>query len=85
MSREISNREVVAPSGRAPEKRPMQGRLARLQPMDVERHAEGLYIASHDSEEAKQGRTACSSPSATCAPSASAAWPCIRKSFPCTA
>ena len=31
----------------------MQGRLARLEPMDVERHGEGLYAASHDSEKAK--------------------------------
>jgi RimJ/RimL family protein N-acetyltransferase len=32
----------------------MQGRLARLEPLDPERHAPGLYIASHASEEAKQ-------------------------------
>lgn len=54
MNREISDREVAAPSGKAPEKRPMQGRLARLEPMDVERHADGLYVASHDSDEAKR-------------------------------
>jgi RimJ/RimL family protein N-acetyltransferase len=54
VTREISNREVAAPSGRSPEKRPMQGRLARLEPMDVARHAEGLYAASHGSEEAKR-------------------------------
>lgn len=54
MSREVSGREVRAPSGRSPESRPMQGRLARLEPMEVERHAEALYLASHDSDEAKR-------------------------------
>jgi RimJ/RimL family protein N-acetyltransferase len=54
MSREISGREVAAPAGNAPEKRAMQGRLARLEPVDPERHAAGLFHASHETEEARR-------------------------------
>jgi RimJ/RimL family protein N-acetyltransferase len=54
MTRAISGREVASPSGRAPEKRPMHGNLAHLEPTDPERHSAGLYRASHDSEEARR-------------------------------
>lgn len=32
----------------------MQGRRVRLEPLEVERHAEALYLASHENQEAKR-------------------------------
>jgi RimJ/RimL family protein N-acetyltransferase len=54
MTRQVTDRDVAPPSGRRPEKRPLLGKLAHLEPMDVERHAEGLYRASHEGDEAKR-------------------------------
>jgi RimJ/RimL family protein N-acetyltransferase len=54
MSRRISGDEVpVLPSGNAPERRPLDGNLVRLEPLDPDAHGEGLYAASHKDEEAK--------------------------------
>jgi RimJ/RimL family protein N-acetyltransferase len=44
----------VPPSGKAPEKRPLEGRLVLLEPLDPDQHCEGLYSASHADEEARR-------------------------------
>jgi RimJ/RimL family protein N-acetyltransferase len=55
MTRNISTESVaVLPSGRAPEKRPLEGKLVLLEPLDPDRHSEALYSASHENEEAKR-------------------------------
>ena len=55
MTRKISTESVaVPPSGRAPEKRPLEGKLVLLEPLDPDRHSEALYSASHENEEAKR-------------------------------
>lgn len=55
MTRKISTESVaVLPSGRVPEKRPLEGRLVLLEPLDPDRHSEALYSASHENEEAKR-------------------------------
>src|SRR5262249_9943 len=42
------------PSGRAPERRFLEGRLAVVEPLDISQHSEPLYLASHETPEAKQ-------------------------------
>lgn len=39
---------------KAPEKRIFTGRFARVEPLDLERHAADLYRASHESDEARR-------------------------------
>jgi len=48
------NRVEMLPSGRAPERCVLEGRLVILEPMDARRHAEPLYHASHDTADARQ-------------------------------
>lgn len=55
MTREISDERVLAvPSGVAPERRQIDGMLVLLEPLDPDRHADALYAASHDNDEAKR-------------------------------
>jgi len=55
MTRNISSEKVaVLPSGGAPEKRQLEGRLVLLEPLDLDRHSEALYAASHEDEEARR-------------------------------
>ena len=55
MDRFVSdNRIETLPSGRAPEERVLDGRLVILEPVDSERHAQTLYLASHETAEAKE-------------------------------
>lgn len=55
MTRNVSSEEVaILPSGRAPEKRPLDGALVLLEPLDHLRHSEALYAASHEDEEARR-------------------------------
>jgi RimJ/RimL family protein N-acetyltransferase len=42
------------PSGKAPEKRLLEGSLVTLEPLDPEKHSEPLYAASHGTAEARQ-------------------------------
>ena len=52
--RTLSGAKVrIAPSGEGPEKRLIQGARVALEPLDPDRHGEALYIASHESEEAR--------------------------------
>jgi RimJ/RimL family protein N-acetyltransferase len=48
------DRIETLPSGKAPEKRVLEGRLVILEPVEPERHAEPLYLASHETAEAKR-------------------------------
>lgn len=55
MTREISHEKVPSlPSGVAPERRQIDGTLVLLEPLDPDRHADALYAASHDDDEAKR-------------------------------
>ena len=55
MTREISDEKVSSlPSCIAPERRRIDGRLVLLEPLDPDRHADALYAASHESDEAKR-------------------------------
>jgi len=55
MERRISGDRVAkAPSGRAPERRLLEGRFVVLEPLEIERHCESLYLASHETPEARQ-------------------------------
>lgn len=55
MTREISDEKVLSlPSGVAPERRQIDGMLVLLEPLDPDRHADALYAASHDNDEAKR-------------------------------
>jgi RimJ/RimL family protein N-acetyltransferase len=55
MDRSVSgNRIETLPSGKAPERRVLEGRLVILEPVEPERHAEPLYLASHQTAEAKE-------------------------------
>jgi RimJ/RimL family protein N-acetyltransferase len=55
MDRSVSgNRIESLPSGKAPERPVLEGRLVVLEPMEPERHAEPLYLASHETAEAKE-------------------------------
>lgn len=49
-----SDRLSKLPSGRAPERRFLEGRLAVVEPLDISQHSEPLYLASHETPEAKQ-------------------------------
>src|SRR5262249_16678635 len=49
-----SDRVSKSPSGRAPEWRSLEGRLAVVEPLDIDQHSESLYLASHDTAEARQ-------------------------------
>jgi RimJ/RimL family protein N-acetyltransferase len=54
MTRKISGEKVpVLPSGHAPEKRPLEGALVLLEPLDPDRHGPALYAASHEDDEAR--------------------------------
>ncbi len=54
-TRELSGDPVTnPPSGRAPERVLMHGRLITLEPLDPARHADALYDASHESAEARR-------------------------------
>jgi RimJ/RimL family protein N-acetyltransferase len=54
MHRRISGDEVpLLPSRGAPERRVLDGRLVRLEPIVPDIHGEDLYVASHGSDEAK--------------------------------
>jgi len=48
------NRVETLPSGKTPERRVLDGRLVTLEPVELERHAEPLYAASHETAEAKR-------------------------------
>jgi RimJ/RimL family protein N-acetyltransferase len=53
--RRISGDRLDAlPSGKAPEKKPLAGALAVLEPLETERHARELYAASHDTDDARR-------------------------------
>lgn len=55
MTRETSDEEVLSlPSGVAPERQQIDGMLVLLEPLDPDRHADALYVASHDNDEAKR-------------------------------
>jgi RimJ/RimL family protein N-acetyltransferase len=55
MDRSVSGNKVeTPPSGKAPERRILEGRLVVLEPMAPERHAEPLYLASHETAEARE-------------------------------
>ena len=55
MTRKISGEKVPAPpTGNAPEKRRMDGRLVVLEPLNPNRHSEALYAASHETDEARR-------------------------------
>ena len=41
---------VAPPSGRRPERRALDGRYVRLEPVDAERHADDLFHLSHDAD-----------------------------------
>ncbi len=52
--RKLSGARVhVPPSGKGPEKRLIEGARVALEPLDPDGHGEALYIASHESEEAR--------------------------------
>ena len=55
MNRSVSGHRIAQlPSGKSPERRALEGRLVILEPLEVERHAESLYLASHATVEATQ-------------------------------
>ena len=55
MYRRISGGKVpTLPSGNAPERRSLDGRLVLLEPLDPDRHSEALYAASHEDDQAKR-------------------------------
>jgi RimJ/RimL family protein N-acetyltransferase len=55
LNRKISGAKVpIAPSGKAPESRTLEGRLVALEPLEPDRHGDALYTASHGDEEAKR-------------------------------
>ena len=55
MNRRISSEKVATlPSGAAPERRPIEGSLVSLEPLEPEKHAESLYAASHETAEARE-------------------------------
>jgi RimJ/RimL family protein N-acetyltransferase len=54
MAREISGEAVRPPSGRSPERRLLEGTYVLLEPLDLARHAEALYAASHESDDARR-------------------------------
>jgi len=55
VERRISGSRIASFSaGRAPERRVLEGRLAVVEPLDIERHSESLYIASHETPQARQ-------------------------------
>ena len=55
MNRSVSDHRIAQlPSGKSPERRVLEGRLVMLEPLEVERHAETLYLASHATAEARQ-------------------------------
>lgn len=45
---------IALPSGRAPKRQRLEGKLILLEPLEAERHAGPLYAASHESEVAKR-------------------------------
>jgi RimJ/RimL family protein N-acetyltransferase len=55
MTREISGQKVrPLPSGVAPDRRQIDGILVLLEPLDPDRHADALYAASHETDEARR-------------------------------
>lgn len=55
MERSVSGSRIEAlPSGKAPGRQVLEGRLVLLEPVEPERHAEPLYLASHETAEAKE-------------------------------
>jgi RimJ/RimL family protein N-acetyltransferase len=55
MTRDISGETVRAlPSGDTPERKRLEGTLVLLEPLDPDHHADALYTASHESDEAKR-------------------------------
>ncbi|HKD41425.1 MAG TPA: GNAT family protein [Myxococcaceae bacterium] len=55
VTRTISGERVLAPpSGKAPERRRLEGALVLLEPLDPSRHSKPLYVASHETEEARR-------------------------------
>jgi len=55
MDRSVSGSRVeTLPTGKGPERRVLEGRLVLLEPVAIERHAEPLYLASHESAETKE-------------------------------
>jgi RimJ/RimL family protein N-acetyltransferase len=55
MTRTVSrNRIETLPSGKAPERRAIEGQLVILEPMQPAQHAESLYLASHETTQAKE-------------------------------
>jgi RimJ/RimL family protein N-acetyltransferase len=53
--RSLSGEPVATPpSGRAPERVTMRGRLVTVEPLDPARHGEELYAASHETAEARR-------------------------------
>jgi len=48
------DRLQTPPSGRMPLKRPIEGRLVRLEPLEPKTHAGELYAASHDGDAARR-------------------------------
>jgi RimJ/RimL family protein N-acetyltransferase len=54
MNRTISGEKVsTLPSGRAPERRELEGTLVLLEPLDPDRHSKALYAASHETDDAR--------------------------------
>ena len=55
MDRRVSASKVEPlPSGKAPERRRLEGRLVIAEPLDLELHAEPLFRASHETPEARR-------------------------------
>jgi RimJ/RimL family protein N-acetyltransferase len=55
MDRSVSGDRIeTLPSGQAPEKRVIEGRLVILEPAEPDRHAQPLYLASHETAVAKE-------------------------------
>ncbi|HTS55440.1 MAG TPA: GNAT family protein [Burkholderiales bacterium] len=55
MVRSVSGDRIeTLPSGRSPERRILEGRLVIVEPVESERHAQPLYLASHETAEARE-------------------------------
>src|SRR5215475_5075911 len=55
MNRAISGERLSAPpSGKAPERRELDGTLVRLEPLNPDRHGKPLYEVSHETDEARR-------------------------------
>ncbi|MEM9010997.1 MAG: GNAT family protein [Pseudomonadota bacterium] len=52
-ARPLSDRPVEAPRALVPPRRPLEGHVVRLEPLDPDRHGEELFTAGHGSAEAE--------------------------------